>query len=66
MRRKVSCSWCHELNEMKQGPTLCVKCGHRADIPRLECDCRSCFPVGEVARKQVPSARETVANRKEV
>ena len=65
MRRKVTCSWCHELDEMKQGPTLCKKCGHRADLPRLECDCRRCLPVGEVAGTLVPSAREPVGKTEE-
>jgi hypothetical protein len=41
----VNCSWCHEPNEQKRGDTLklfCWSCGHRADVPRVECDCRKC------------------------
>lgn len=35
-----SCSWCHELNEIVAGAaTFCAKCGHRADLPRILCDC---------------------------
>ena len=66
MRRKVTCSWCHELNEMMPGPASCNKCGHRADVPRMECDCRRCLAVREEARKLLQLAEQAVANRKEV
>lgn len=37
-----TCSWCHEINELRDGPTACIACGHRADVPRICCDCRLC------------------------
>ena len=43
MRHMITCSWCHERNDCTERPTLCCKCGHRADLPRLECDCRRCL-----------------------
>ena len=40
---KQSCSWCHEANELNpEGKTYCWSCGHRADVPRVDCDCRKC------------------------
>jgi|SRR5579872_2702146 len=39
----VSCSWCHQLNEIKLGEvTYCPACHHRADRVRTECDCERC------------------------
>jgi hypothetical protein len=39
----VSCSWCHESNQLKAGQKVyCWSCGHRGDVPRVECDCRTC------------------------
>lgn len=38
-----SCSWCHEANEIGGGAVYCRNCGHRADVPLAECDCRQCF-----------------------
>jgi len=37
-----SCSWCHELNELRGTPTYCWSCGHRADVARISCDCPEC------------------------
>jgi hypothetical protein len=37
----VSCSWCHEINDLGQF-TYCATCGHRADRPRVDCDCEVC------------------------
>lgn len=37
-----SCSWCHTMNDITAGPTLCRECGHRADLCRMECDCPVC------------------------
>lgn len=35
-----SCSWCDTLNELLPGEAVfCRVCGHRADLPRMECDC---------------------------
>lgn len=39
---KTSCSWCHEMNEMTGDPVYCWNCGHRGDVPRMECDCQKC------------------------
>lgn len=38
-----SCSWCDELNEIPdERPVTCNNCGHRADRPRMFCDCARC------------------------
>jgi hypothetical protein len=42
MITRQSCSWCHELNPLTA--RTCPSCGHRADLPRLACDCRRCRP----------------------
>jgi hypothetical protein len=35
-----SCSWCDTLNELEAGVAVfCRICDHRADLPRIECDC---------------------------
>lgn len=52
----VSCSWCHEPNELRPdgGKVYCWSCGHRADVPRVDCDCRKCRIVSRpssIARK---------------
>jgi hypothetical protein len=41
-----SCSWCSESNDVSGGPTYCRNCGHRADVPRLECTCPKCSLAG--------------------
>jgi hypothetical protein len=40
----LTCSWCNEANDkLKQAiKVFCWSCGHRADVPRVECDCRQC------------------------
>jgi hypothetical protein len=30
-------------------PVTCRKCGHRADLPRMYCDCAKCTPVAQAA-----------------
>jgi hypothetical protein len=44
MATTITCSWCHEPNRIGQDPasTYCSCCGHRADVPRLACDCPLC------------------------
>jgi hypothetical protein len=45
-----SCSWCHAMNVIGETacglemirPCHCKACGHRADVPRCECDCKVC------------------------
>jgi hypothetical protein len=40
-----TCSWCHRLNiidPVAEQRRYCPDCGHRADVPRLECDCSRC------------------------
>lgn len=37
----VSCSWCHETNDVTRF-RICATCGHRADLPRMDCDCERC------------------------
>lgn len=34
------CSWCHTAVPL--GTKTCPDCGHRADLPRLKCDCLKC------------------------
>jgi hypothetical protein len=49
MRFLVSCSWCHETNEVRCGRKVyCWNCGHRGDVPRIDCDCRVCEIVTEL------------------
>jgi hypothetical protein len=41
--RMQSCSWCNEVNELIPGEAIyCSHCGHRADVPRVQCDCVEC------------------------
>jgi hypothetical protein len=52
----VSCSWCHEFNELRNdgSKVYCWNCAHRADVPRVQCDCRKCrsmTPPNSIARK---------------
>jgi hypothetical protein len=30
----VSCSWCHEMNDLSVS-NVCANCGHRADLSRM-------------------------------
>lgn len=39
----ITCSWCHTgVNSNPDRATFCPDCGHRADAPRMDCDCRVC------------------------
>lgn len=40
VEKLVSCSWCENLNA--EGRKFCANCGHRADLPRVKCDCPKC------------------------
>jgi hypothetical protein len=58
MRVFVTCSWCHEANELDRvHKTFCFSCGHRADVPRIECDCRKCRRMNP----PVPEKRKAAA-----
>jgi hypothetical protein len=39
---KQSCGWCDELNVMTGKAVFCWRCGHRGDVPRMQCDCEDC------------------------
>lgn len=42
-RRGVGCSWCHRIAWTTDATFPdCPACGHRADRPRLACDCDRC------------------------
>lgn len=43
MVSKQSCSWCHNMNDVRE--RWCGQCGHAAHRPRCECDCRQCMGV---------------------
>jgi len=45
MRFARTCGWCHTENEIPSDgcPVYCRKCGHRADISRMACDCIRCL-----------------------
>ena len=44
MKVTLSCSWCHEPNDasLVGRKVYCWSCAHRADVPRVQCDCRKC------------------------
>lgn len=44
MKLTLTCSWCHEANFRHRNglKVFCWSCGHRADVPRVECDCPKC------------------------
>jgi hypothetical protein len=52
-RVSVSCSWCHTMNRI--GQPFCAECGHRADVARMDCDCRRCR-TGRIATHRSLSA----------
>lgn len=56
----VSCSWCHEANKVQCGQKVyCWSCGHRADVPRVDCDCRKCrMRVVEPTSRKAAQFRE--------
>jgi hypothetical protein len=38
-----TCSWCEDRTPAPLGTDVtCPRCGHRADLPRLACDCGAC------------------------
>ena len=44
-----TCSWCHHANECPRGELVwCTNCGHRADVPRLLCNCTACLRRAEL------------------
>ncbi len=46
MRTFRLCSWCRHDNELHAGERVrCHVCSHRADVPRLCCDCPMCGPT---------------------
>jgi hypothetical protein len=43
MKGSISCAWCFQLNEpIIVRKVYCWHCGHRADVARVDCDCRIC------------------------
>jgi len=52
----VTCGWCHELVNVRAGglPTYCPRCGHRADVARIDCDCPRCVGTLRAIRPQQP------------
>jgi hypothetical protein len=57
MKIVVSCSWCHEANEVRRGKKVyCRNCGHRGDVPRVQCDCRVCRILHEYSELQTGAA----------
>lgn len=42
-RSSVGCSWCGRFNAVAgRGWPTCGGCGHRADLPRIDCECERC------------------------
>jgi hypothetical protein len=39
---QTMCSWCHQTVALTEPPVWCPHCGHRADRPRVACDCPPC------------------------
>jgi hypothetical protein len=62
MAKRVTCSWCHEENDLRSdgGKVYCWSCAHRADVPRMKCDCRVCrtadLPIPVAAKKPLREA----------
>lgn len=56
---KVMCSWCHTL-VVANSPAYCPRCSHRADVPRIFCDCTNCrvLHARHVALALTPEDRE--------
>jgi hypothetical protein len=40
---KSICPWCQTLNPVEED--WCERCGHRAHLPRVQCDCAACDVV---------------------
>lgn len=55
VRVNKSCSWCHVMNPFEPG-TYCRECGHRADVPRLECNCQQCKSVEQPSKEDIEAA----------
>lgn len=61
--RTRTCSWCHHANECPRGELVwCTNCGHRADVPRLLCNCMKCLAPKQ--HKLYATARERIARAK--
>ncbi len=43
-RTLAHCAWCHALQEVfvSLEQSWCSKCGHRAGVPREQCNCPAC------------------------
>jgi hypothetical protein len=46
-RIRKSCPWCERENDVTKAaehkvPAYCTNCHHRADVPRVLCDCSQC------------------------
>lgn len=59
-----SCSHCHEFNDQRSVTwPFCHHWGHRADLPRMDCDCRTCVREAErvnTAPEQTPPGRSLI------
>jgi hypothetical protein len=44
MKLTRPCPWCSEQNDvpLDNRKLYCWSCAHRADVPKLQCDCRRC------------------------
>ncbi len=49
MSEQISCSWCHETVDI--AARYCPCCGHRADLPRTQCNCSRCRSIREQAAR---------------
>ena len=63
---RISCSWCNIMNavgdDLEQGlPIYCVRCKHRADRLRRDCDCLRCADTEKAVQMWV---RESQAQRR--
>lgn len=66
--KSLTCPHCHEPNELRRdragasgsaGKVYCWSCGHRADVPRVDCDCRKCrVKVVEPVSRKAAQFRE--------
>jgi hypothetical protein len=60
MRMSVTCSWCHQANEVECGKAVyCSMCGHRADRQRVACDCVACRSINLAVAKAVTRSLES-------
>jgi hypothetical protein len=58
-RAQQSCSWCDTLNVIDPArPVFCSHCEHRADLPRILCDCERCGPPATQVSAHPASAAE--------